>query len=522
MAKKTVEYDNQSITSLKGADRVRKRPAVIFGSDGIEGCEHSFFEIISNSVDEFREGYGNRINVTVYNDRTMEVEDFGRGVPLDWNEKEKCYNWELVFCELYAGSKYNNTDGGVYEYSLGTNGLGACATQYASEFMEVTSYQRGTKLFISFKHGEPASELQRLEAPKNRTGTVIRWKSDPDVFTNTAIPREYFSTVCKKQAVANAGLTVNFKWQNNDGKFESEEYFYADGIIDYIKEVVGDTAISPIGDYSAERVGRDSPDRSDYKLKMQFAFCFSNDVNMIEYYHNSSFLEHGGSPDKATRSAFTWALDQYAKNNGKYNKNESKILFSDIEDSLVVVVNSVSTQASYENQTKKAITNVFIAEAMTEFFKHSLEVFFAENPQAADRIVNQILVNKRARESAENMRVTAKKKLTTALDITNTVDKFVGCRLRDPDKCELYIVEGDSALTSCKLARNADFQAIIPVRGKTLNCLKASFDRIMKSDIILDLIKVIGCGVEVKGLKGKGVSMFDLSALRWDKIIICT
>ncbi|MBR0231473.1 MAG: DNA topoisomerase [Clostridia bacterium] len=522
MAKKTAEYNDQTISSLKGADRVRLRPAVIFGSDGIEGCEHSFFEILSNAIDEYREGYGTKINVTVYKDRVMEVEDFGRGVPLDWNEKEQRYNWELVFCELYAGGKYNNAEGGAYEYSLGLNGLGACATQYASEFMEVTSYQKGTKYFINFRSGEPEGELQRSESPKNRTGTVIRWRSDRKVFTDIDIPKDYFTAVMKKQAVVNAGLTLVLKWQEQDGSFSTEEFVYENGIIDYIKEIVGDTGISPVADYSAERVGRDRADKSDYKLKMQFAFCFSNDVNLIEYYHNSSFLEHGGSPDKATRSAFVWALDQYAKNNGKYNKNESKILFSDIEDSLVLVVNSFSTLTSYENQTKKAITNVFIADAMTEFFKHSLEVFFAENPQAADKIVTQVLVNKRARESAEHMRVTAKKKLTTTLDINNTVEKFVGCRLRDPDKCELYIVEGDSAATSCRLARNAEFQAVMPVRGKTLNCLKASFDKIMKSDIIIDLIKVIGCGMEVKGIKGKGVSAFDLGALRWDKIIICT
>ncbi len=522
MAKKTAEYNDQTISSLKGADRVRLRPAVIFGSDGIEGCEHSFFEILSNSIDEYREGYGTRINVTVFNDGVMEVEDFGRGVPLDWNEKEQKYNWELVYCELYAGGKYNNADGGAYEYSLGLNGLGACATQYASEFMDVTSYQRGTKYNISFRTGEPVTELIKSEAPKNKSGTVIRWKSDNKVFTDTAIPREYFSTVLKKQSVVNAGLTLTLKWQKIDGTFETEEYCYENGIIDYIRDIVGEGALSPVADYSCERVGRDAPDRSEYKVKIQFACCFTNEVNLIEYYHNSSYLEHGGSPDKAARSAFVWAIDQYAKNNGKYNKNESKILFSDVEDSLVLVVNSFSTQTSYANQTKKAINNVFIAEAMTEFFKHSLEVFFAENPQAADKIVQQILVNKRARESAEHMRVSSKKKLTATLDITNTVEKFVGCRLRDPDKCELYIVEGDSALTSCKLARDSEFQAIIPVRGKTLNCLKASFDRIMKSDIILDLIKVIGCGVEAKQLKVKGVSAFDLGALRWDKIIICT
>ena len=523
MANKPAEYGNQSISMLKGADRVRLKPAVIFGSDGIEGCQHSFFEILSNSIDEYREGFGNRINVTVYNDLVMEVEDFGRGVPLDWNEKEQRYNWELVYCELYAGGKYNNETGGNYEYSLGTNGLGACATQYASEFMNVTSFQKGVKYEIGFREGEPVTELVKSESPKNKSGTLIRWKSDKKVFSDINIPREFFSNVLKKQAVVNAGLTLTLKWQKVDGSFETEQYLYENGIIDYIQEVVGEEGgLSPIGNYSCERVGRDAADRDEYKVKMQFAFAFTNEVNLIEYYHNSSYLEHGGSPEKATKSAFVWAIDQYARNNGKYNKNESKILFSDVEDSLVLVVNSFSTQTSYANQTKKAINNVFIAEAMTEFFKHSLEVFFAENPQAADKVIAQILVNKRARESAESARVSSKKKLTATLDINNTVEKFVGCRLRDPSRCELYIVEGDSALTSCKLARNAEFQAIIPVRGKTLNCLKASFDRIMKSDIILDLIKVIGCGVEAKQLKAKGVSTFDLGSLRWDKIVICT
>ena len=524
MPKKPVkmDYDDRSITSLKGAERVRLRPAVIFGSDGLEGCEHSFFEILSNSIDEAREGYGNTINVTVFKDHVMQVEDFGRGVPLDWNEKEQRYNWELVFCELYAGGKYDNNDGGAYEYSLGLNGLGACATQYASEFMQVTVYSGGTKYYIGFEKGEPVTELIKEECPKTKRGTVIRWKSDNEVFTDISIKREYFSDQLNKQAVVNGGLTLNLKWQNADGSFDTESYCYANGVEDYISELVGVNYLSAPVSYSAERVGRDREDKSDYKLKIQFAFCFSNDVNLIEYYHNSSFLQHGGSPDKAAKNAFVWAVDNYLRNGNKYTKNESKITFQDVEDSLVLVVNSFSTQTSYENQTKKAITNEFIYKAMTEFFRHCIEVYFAENPTEADKACQQVLVNKRSRESAESMRIKTKSKLTAPLDINNSVEKFAGCRSRDPEKCELYIVEGDSAMTSCKLARNAEFQAVIPVRGKTLNCLKASYDRIFKSDIILDLIKVIGCGVEVKAKNAKGVPGFDLASLRWSKIILCT
>jgi DNA gyrase subunit B len=179
-------------------------------------------------------------------------------------------------------------------------------------------------------------------------------------------------------------------------------------------------------------------------------------------------------------------------------------------------------QASYANQTKKAITNVFIAEAMTDFLKHNFEVYFAENPTDAEKIAAQVLVNKRSRESAESARLNLKKKLSSGMEIGNRVEKFVNCRSKDPSARELYIVEGDSALTSCKLARNAEFQAIIPVRGKTFNCLKSTYDRIFKNEIIMDLLRVIGCGVEIKTKSNRDIADFDINSLKWSKIIICT
>ena len=545
MAPKNMQYGNQSISSLKGPDRVRKRPAVIFGSDGLEGCEHSFFEILSNAIDEAREGFGRVIDVTVRQDHVLEVEDFGRGVPLDYNENEKRYNWELVYCELYAGGKYNNESGEAYEYSLGLNGLGACATQYSSEFMDVVSYTSEGKYSISFQKGEPVGQLVKEPPVKNRTGTKIVWKPDLDVFTDIAIPFSYFDETLQKQAIVNAGLKLVLRFEEQDGTVSSHEYYYKNGILDYIEAIAGvstqehpdEQGLSeqPDGDdgtmgalltrpvyHQTERTGRDRADKPEYKVKMEAAFCFSNAVATIEYYHNSSFLEHGGSPDKATRSAFVKAFDQYLKANGKYNKNESKITFGDIEDSLVLIINSHSTRTSYENQTKKAITNAFITQAMTEFLLHTLEVFFAERPKEAERAAAQILINKRSRENAESARINLKKKLSAAVDISNRVEKFVNCRTRDTARRELYIVEGDSALTSCKLARDPDFQAIIPVRGKTLNCLKSTFDKIFKNDIIIDLLKVLGCGVEMRGKTKNDLGQFDLSALRWSKIILCT
>lgn len=526
MKKQTKEqYNNQSITSLKGPDRVRKRPAVIFGSDGLEGCEHSVFEIVSNSVDEAREGFGSVINVTAYRDRSIEVEDFGRGLPLDWNENEQRYNWELVYCELYAGGKYdNNSAGGAYEYSLGLNGLGACATQYSSEYFTVKSYDGQNVREISFEKGEPVTELSvaPLEKKKRRTGTVQRWRPDLAVFTEIDIPREYYTGMLKRQAVVNPGIRFVFRWEKEDGSFETEEFFYENGIVDYIGEIAGDTAETKPAKFHLETKGRDREDMRDYKLIADVAFCVSKTVNVIEYYHNSSFLEHGGSPERAVKTAFTSAVDKRLKALGKYNKNEAKITFADIEDCLILVTNSFSTQTSYANQTKKAITNTFIAEAMTAFLKEQLEIYFAENPREADALCAQVLVNKRSRETAENTRLNLKKKLTSSMDVSNRVEKFVSCRSRDPEIRELYIVEGDSALTSCKLGRAAEFQGIIPVRGKTLNCLKASYDRIFKSDVIIDLLRVIGCGVEIKTKHSADMAPFDIKNLRWAKIIICT
>ena len=525
MSKSSAAYGNESISQLKGADRVRKRPGVIFGSDGLDGCEHAVFEILSNSIDEAREGHGELIILTAYEDKSIEVEDFGRGCPVDWNPVEKRFNWELVFCELYAGGKYRNADGGDYEYSLGLNGLGSCATQYSSEYMDVTVWRDGNKYQLHFKKGnvcgKKGQELSVEPSDRKKTGTLIRWRPDLEVFTDIDIPAEYYEDVLHKQAVVNAGVTFRLRIQHGN-KFETKEYRYENGIADYVREIAGENALTAPVFISAERKGRDREDKPEYKVKLSAAFCFSNKVNRIEYYHNSSWLENGGAPDKAARSAFVYAIDAYIKKIGKYQKNESAVKFQDVQDCLILVTNCFSTQTSYENQTKKAINNRFIQSAMTDFFKQQLEVYFIENKPEADRIAEQVLINKRSRETAEKARQGMKKKLSGSIDIANRVQKFVDCRSRDTDKREIYIVEGDSALGACKLSRDAEFQGIMPVRGKILNCLKADYVRIFKSDIITDLIKVLGCGVEVKDKHTKDLSSFDLDNLRWNKVIICT
>lgn len=514
-------YDNDSIEVLKGADRVRKKPAVIFGSDGIEGCEHAVFEIISNSVDEAREGFGDTIVVTRFEDKSVEVQDFGRGLPVGYNQKEKRYNWELLFCEMYAGGKYKTNDGGSYQYSLGTNGLGLCATQYASEYMEAEIRSGGFCYKLSFKKGKPVGKMREEPYGKKDTGTRIKWRPDLAVFTDIDVPLEYFQDIMRRQAIVNAGIKFILKNQK-DSKFETFEYVYEKGIVDHVKETVGDNALTSINFWTAERTGRDRADQPDYNLKINAAVCFSNKVQLKEFYHNSSFLEHGGAPEKAVKSAFVSQIDTYLKQNGKYLKSDAKINFQDVEDCLVLVTSSFSTNTSYENQTKKAITNKFIQEAMTDFFKHQLEVYFIENKLDADKICDQVLINMRSRIKAETTRLNIKRTLQSNNDMANRVQKFVDCRSRDVSERELFIVEGDSALGACKQARDSAFQAIIPVRGKILNCLKAEYNKIFANDIITDLIKVLGCGVEVKTKAMKDMVDFNIDQLRWSKVIICT
>ena len=513
-------YDNESITSLKGADRVRKRPAVIFGSDGMEGCAHSIFEILSNSIDEAREGYGDKIIVTRFKDGSVQVEDFGRGMPVDYNQGEDRYNWELLFCEMYAGGKYTAGDDN-YEFSLGLNGLGLCATQYASDWMTADIYRDGQHYHLDFKKGENVGGLHKEPYKGRRTGSIIRWKPDDEVFTDINVPAEYFRDVMKRQAVVNAGITLILRDETGAEPTE-ETFYYENGIQDYVQEIAGLDGLTPVVFCESSAVGRDRADQPDYKVKMSAAFCFSNKVQLLEYYHNSSWLEHGGSPDKAVRSAFVSQINAYLKAKNLYKKGESQITFADVQDCLIFVSSSFSTRTSYENQTKKAINNKFVAQAMTDFLKHQLEVYFLEKPEEAQKLCQQVLINKQSREHAEKTRQSIKKTMSSQLDIANRVAKFVDCRSRDASVRELYIVEGDSAMGAVKTSRDSEFQAIMPVRGKILNCLKADYDRIFKSEIITDLIRVMGCGVELGGKSKKDLATFDLASLRFNKVVICT
>mgnify|MGYP001667861189 CR=1 FL=1 len=518
-------YDNTSISALKGADRVRLRPGVIFGSNDLQGCFHGFFEILSNSIDEAREGYGKHIIVRRYQDHSISVEDFGRGIPLAYNRKEKRYNWELVYCELYAGAKYANDAQSEYEFSLGLNGLGACATQYASSWFKV-EVRRDNKLFqLDFVRGENVSGLQQRdlrpeEKAEKPTGTLQHWLPDLEVFTEIEIPLEYFQEILTQQSVVNPGIRFDLY---DEATGETWSYETSRGIAERVEELAGQDAITGLITNAGTGMGRDRKDLKDYHVKAEVAFCFTQNTLSQEYFHNSSFLAYGGAPERAAKAAFLGAIDRELQKRGKYKAQEEKIKVQDVFDSLVLISSSFSNYVSYENQTKKAINNRFIREYLTELLEKALELWFVEDLAGSEKALDQILVNKRSRESSDRQRINLKKKLSVGTGgFLNRVPNFVDCKSKVQAERELFIVEGNSALGSVKMARNADFQAVIPLRGKILNCLKANYRQIFSNQIIVDLLKVLGCGAELHGNRVKDLSNFDLDKLRWGKIIICT
>lgn len=510
-------YNNDSIQALKGADRVRKRPSVIFGSDGIEGCKHSVFEILSNSIDEAREGYGKKIELVLHEDNAITIKDEGRGIPVGYNRKEKRHNWELLFTELYAGGKYDNNEGSNYQYSLGLNGLGLTATQYSSEYMDVSILQDGTRYLLHFEKGENVGGLKKKKTNEKGSGTSITWRPDLDVFTDIHIEGEHFETILKEQAVVNRG--IHFVFINERDGYQ-KEFYYEHGIHDYIQELSKDHSFTPVFTINAEGRGRDRKDRPDYNVKFELVFTFNNQENHLKYFHNSSALTHGGSPDLAVKTAFMYEIDKFLKQENRYKKNEKMINFIDIQESLIIISNSFSTITSYENQTKKSITNQFVKKFMTDTIRDRLEVIFTEHPEEMKKILDQVMINKHSRERADATKTAIKKQLRSKVDVTNKVKNLVDCRSKEPEERELFIVEGQSALGSTIQSRDARFQALFPIRGKILNTLKSDMKRIIKNDIIMDLMKVIGTGIEVPGKKTE--DSFDINKLRYDKIIITT
>lgn len=510
------QYNNESIRKLTDLEAVRTRVSVYAGSADREGAFTTVEEIISNSVDEFKEGYGDTIYVTYHEDGRITVKDNGRGLPMDWNEGEQEHNYKLLLFTLNAGGKYDSTH---YGYSIGLNGIGASLATMSSEVAKVTSVRDGYVYEIEAAKGEPTGALSRTKNADNiPTGTTITWRPDLDVFDEVDFSDKWFTSYIKRQAIVNKGLQIVYT--NQQG--EVSEYHYEKGIVDYIEEVTGDTAFTSSSYLETDDMyGRDRKDRDDYKAKFEVAYTFSNDTPLMESYHNSSYLSEGGSPHNAIKSAFVHVIDRYIKENDGYKKKEKKISFEDIEDSLVIVANTYSTETQYKNQTKKAISNKFIQSKLNEILRENLHVFMIEHPLDAEKIAQQVLINKRSKEKAEKTRIDVRKKLNKKPNnITSKVEGYYPPKSKDKDKRILAICEGQSALSSMLDGRDVETYGIYPIRGKTLNTYKASDGQIANNELITDLYSILGCGMELNGKPGSKSNNFNIDDLQFDKIAI--
>lgn len=511
-------YSNESIKSLKGADRVRLRPGIIFGSNDIVGCTHAVFEIISNSIDEAKSGYGDTVEIKYKKDGFVSVLDHGRGVPMDYNKNEQAYNWQLVFDEMYSGGKMDASS--QYSFSLGLNGLGCCSTQYTSEFMNVISYRDGYKYEMHFEKGKPVGELSKTpyDGP---TGTYIEFKPDKEVFTDIIIDPAVLHDMCRRQAMVNAGVHLKLEYEG----YNEIDWFYENGAAGFIEGCTGPERMCDIVSYAAEMECTDNEKDGPFPFKMEVAFGFSRQHVIEEFYHNSSYLSEGGKTLDGFRKGAVKAFKKAIKDSGKFQKGDELINIKDIEDIICVVFSSwcPGDRTSFGNQTKKAVLNASFEIAASRFIEGCVTRWIVDNKKDSDRVLVEIVNNKKIRERADNVRSSAIKKLSSSIDsFGSRPQKFVECASKDKSERELYIVEGDSALGSCKQARDGQFQALMPVRGKITNCLKEDLVKVLNSQIILDLLQVMGCGIEVQGNKMKELPKFDINKLNFDKLIICT
>ena len=513
-------YGQSAITSYKDEDQVRKRPSVIFGTNDEYGAAHGIYEIIANAIDEARAGYGTEIKVSIWEDGTVEVSDDGRGVPMDWNEKEQKFNWELVFCTLYASGKYDSSN---YGDALGLNGLGATAMQYASEFMDVYSTRDGKTSVMHFAKGRPAGDMQVIPAIREGSGTTIKFKPDSEVFINIrdmALPPEYYVNILRRQAMLHAGLKIVF-WHEKIGR--EVVMYYPNGIADFLGAVCERPLIKEVASYNDSKWGTDREEEDKYELKMRCAFTFSRETSLNELYHNGSHLYEGGVTLDALKFGVAKAFTDWGIEQGKLGKND-KIQFKDVESILLFVgdTSAPGHRTYFKNQTKAAINNPFIKQQYFEFIYYCFRLWLTQNNTEGSRVFGEVLANKAAREEADKVSKKVVQSLSKGIGFGNKPKKFVDCRSKLPFERELFIVEGDSALGSCKLSRDAGFQAIMPVRGKIINCLKKDLSTILSSEIVIDLLKVFGCGIEAESKHIEGLPKFDIDKLNWGKIIICT
>ncbi|HIS18866.1 MAG TPA: DNA topoisomerase (ATP-hydrolyzing) subunit B [Candidatus Coprovivens excrementavium] len=496
------EYNDSDIQVLEGLEAVRKRPGMYIGTTSERGLHHLVWEIVDNSVDEALAGYCDDIEVIIEKNNVITVKDDGRGMPTGINTKTGLSTIETIFTVLHAGGKFG---GGGYKVSGGLHGVGASVVNALSSWLEVRVYRDGHVYFQRFENGgHPVEELKIIdECDPDRTGTTVSFKADPTIFKETTVyDYETLAIRLEELAFLNKGLRIILQDLREDEK--RDEFLYNGGIIEFVKKLNKNKKV--IHDEIVYVEGQEN------NIALEVAFQYNEDYNSNIYsFTNNINTYEGGTHEDGVKRALTRIINNYAKNNKILKDNDDPLTGDDVREGLTMIISCKHPDPQFEGQTKTKLGNAEVRKIADDVFSEGLERFLLENPDEARKIIEKSMTASRARLAAKKARELTRRK--GDLDITNFYGKLSDCKSKDPSECEIFIVEGDSAGGSAIKGRNSMTQAILPLRGKILNVEKARLDRALGNEEIRTIITAFGTGIGEE---------FDLSKLRYDKIIIMT
>ena len=499
---KNEHYDASDIQVLEGLEAVRKRPGMYIGTTDVKGLHHLVWEIVDNAIDEALAGYCKNIEVIINKGNSITVKDDGRGIPVDIHPKTKLSTVETVYTVLHAGGKFG---GGGYKVSGGLHGVGASVVNALSKWLEVTVYKNGKIHYIKFENGGHTVEPLKVigDCDINRTGTTVTFKPDPTIFDSEIYDYDTLKVRIRELAFLNKGLAITLRDDRDEEDTTGEHFLYEGGIKEYVKFInQGKTVIHDDIIYlSGEE------DNVFFEVAMQYNSSYND--NIYSFVNNIN-THDGGTHEEGVRRALTRVVNSYARKSGMLKEKDDSLTGDDVKEGLTMIVSCKHPNPQFEGQTKGRLGNSEVRKLADNVFSVGFERFLMENPDEAKIIVNKAMLACRARNAARKAReITRKSDLTT----TNFFGKLSDCKSKDPKISEIFIVEGDSAGGSAKKGRDSMTQAILPLRGKIVNVEKARLDRALSNEEIRTIITAFGTGIGEE---------FDLSKLRYDKIIIMT
>ena len=493
-------YNSSEIQVLEGLEPVRKRPGMYIGSTDERGLHHLIKEIVDNSVDESLAGYCDTIDVEITSDGAVSVTDNGRGIPVDIHPKEGISSLQLVLTKLHAGGKFG---GGGYKVSGGLHGVGLSVVNALSEWLEVEVHKNGKLYRQKYARGIPMGDVKEYGATE-KTGTTVVFYPDDEIFETVDFNYETIRTHLREVAFLNKGLKINLK-DGRDGREKDETFKYDGGILDFVEYLNrSKTTIFPKTLYFERKIGD-----STIEIAMQYNDSYNE---VLDSYANNINTEEGGSHLNGFKNALTKIVNDSAKKLGLIKNDEDKMSGEDVREGLVAIVSVKLTEPQFEGQTKTKLGNSEMRGLVEKTLTEGLGSYLEEHPQEARELISKTLTAQRAREEARKARELTRRK-GSGLEFTALPGKLSDCSDRDPSKCEIFLVEGDSAGGTAKQGRDRHFQAILPLRGKILNVEKIRLSKALENAEIRAMITAFGCGIGEE---------FDESKLRYDKIICMT